>query len=240
MTARRRLRSLRTRLLVFIGVTLAVVCVAMALTTVFVQRSYLLGNLDDRVDNAAQRSLGGARLHPDQENSLAFLMESGHPSGMLAARLDDDGGVLTAEVVGQDAAPTALNDTQRTALDGIAADGTMHTVTVPGLGVYRITAVDSDGVRVLAGLPMDDVQQMINGLVVVEVVVAAAGLAVAGCVCAVVIRRQLRPSAGSPPPRSRSPAHPWTAARSRLSPGSRPGTPTPAARRARSAPRSTA
>jgi signal transduction histidine kinase len=193
MTAGRRLRSLRTRLLVFIGVTLAAVCAAMALTTVFVQRTYLLGNLDDRVDNAAQRSLGGARLHPEQEGSLAFLMESGHPTGMLAARLDDDGDLLTAEVVGQDAAPTALTDAQRATLDGTAMSGSMHTVTVPGLGTYRITAVDSDGVRVLVGLPMDDVQHMINGLVVVEVVVAAAGLAVAGCVCAVVIRRQLRP-----------------------------------------------
>ncbi|MFF4269796.1 ATP-binding protein [Streptomyces sp. NPDC001536] len=193
MTARRRLRSLRTRLLVFIGVTLAAVCVVMALTTVFVQRSYLLGNLDDRVHNAAQRSLGGARLHPDQGSSLAFLMESGHPSGMLAARLDEDGGVLTAEVVSQDAPPTALTDAQRAALEGTAMNGSTHTVTVPGLGTYRITAVDSDGVRVLAGLPMDDVQRLINGLVVVEVVVAATGLAVAGCVCAVVIRRQLRP-----------------------------------------------
>lgn len=193
MTPRRRPRSLRTRLLVFIGVTLAVVCAAMALTTVLVQRSYLLGNLDDRVDNAARRSLGGARLHPEQESSLAFLMESGHPTGMLAARLDDDGDLLTAETVSQDAAPTALTGAQRTSLDGIRPDGSMHTVTVPGLGAYRITAIDSDGVRVLAGLPMDDVQRMINGLAAVEAAVAGTGLAVAGCVCAVVIRRQLRP-----------------------------------------------
>ncbi|MEU6350405.1 ATP-binding protein [Streptomyces sp. NPDC047072] len=193
MTARPRLRSLRTRLLVFVGVTLVVVCAAMALTTVFVQRSYLLGNLDDRVQNAVQRSLGGARLHPESENGLDFLMESGHPAGMLAARPDADGGVLVAEVVGQDAAPRALSDTQRAALDGIATDGSMHTVTVPGLGTYRVTAVESDGVRVLAGLPMDDVQRMISGMVVVEVVVAVGGLAVSGALCAVVIRRQLRP-----------------------------------------------
>ena len=45
----------------------------------------------------------------------------------------------------------------------------------------------------LTGLPMDDVQDMIRGLVVVEAAVAAVGLTIAGCVCAVVIRRQLRP-----------------------------------------------
>ncbi|MGH1552672.1 hypothetical protein ACRAWF_13080, partial [Streptomyces sp. L7] len=84
-----------------------------------------------------------------------------------------------------------------------------HTRTVPGLGTYRITVLDDDnGVQVLAGLPMDDVQDMISGLVVVEAAVALTGLTVAGFLCAVVIRRQLRPPAGPPPPPSRSPRSP--------------------------------
>lgn len=191
--ARPRGGSLRTRLLVFISVVLVAVCAVMALTTVFAQRAYLLGNLDDRVTNAAERSLGGASLHPDLTQDLTFLNESGHPAGMLAARLDADGTVLAAATVGQDAPPQNLTETQIAALKGIATDGGLHTRTVPGLGTYRFTALGNNGVRVLTGLPMDDVQDMIGGLVVVEAVVAAAGLTVAGCVCAVVIRRQLRP-----------------------------------------------
>lgn len=196
MTARLRGRSLRTRLLFFIGVTLAVVCGAMAVTTVFAQHKYLLGNLDDRVSYAVERSQGGARLHPEQDTDLGFLNESGQPAGTLAARLAADGTLLTAQVVALDAAPQDLTSTQRSALAGIRADGRMHTRTLPGLGTYRITAIGGtgeNGVRVLTGLPMDDVQNMIRGLVVVEAVVAAVGLTVAGCVCAVVIRRQLRP-----------------------------------------------
>jgi two-component system OmpR family sensor kinase len=186
---------MRTQLLLFIGATLVAVCAAMALTTVFVQRAYLLGDLDDRVTSAAERSLGGAQLHPEFTDDLGFLDENGHPAGLLAARPNGDGDILSAEVVSQDAAPWNLTDAQRAALTGIAADGRKHTRTVPGLGTYRITVLDSDsdGVRVLTGLPMDDVQDMISGLVVVESVVAAAGLTVAGCVCAVVVRRQLRP-----------------------------------------------
>ncbi|WTJ01059.1 HAMP domain-containing histidine kinase [Streptomyces sp. NBC_00723] len=184
---------MRTRLLVFISVVLVAVCAVMALTTVFAQRAYLLGNLDDRVTNAAERSLGGASLHPGLTQDLTFLNESGHPAGMLAARLDADGTVLAAATVGQDAPPQNLTETQISALKGIATDGGLHTRAVPGLGTYRFTALDNNGVRVLTGLPMDDVQDMIGGLVVVEAVVAAAGLTVAGCVCAVVIRRQLRP-----------------------------------------------
>ncbi|MFJ7077484.1 sensor histidine kinase [Streptomyces sp. NPDC098781] len=192
-TTRGRLRSLRTRLLVFIGVTLVAVCAVMALTTVLVQRAYLLGNLDDRVENAAERSLGGARLHPELTADLSFLMESGHPTGMLAARLDDDGGVLAAELVGEDTAPRALTEAQRAALAGVRTAGGMHTTTIPGVGTYRVTVAESGGVRVLAGLPMDDVQHMISGMVMVEAAVAVTGLAVAGGICAVVIRRQLRP-----------------------------------------------
>ncbi|MFJ6081477.1 sensor histidine kinase [Streptomyces sp. NPDC092369] len=186
-------RSLRTRLLLFIGAVLVAVCAAMAVTTVYAQRAYLLGNLDQRVTEAADRSLGGASLHPDLDRDLAFLYESGHPAGMLAARLDDDGAVLAGAVVSQDAAPQALSDDQRAALKGLTADGAKHTRTVPGLGTYRLTVLDDDGVRVLAGLPMGDVQDLITRLMVVEAVVAVVGLGAAGVVCAVVVRRQLRP-----------------------------------------------
>ncbi|MGX1543668.1 sensor histidine kinase [Streptomyces adustus] len=186
-------RSLRARLLLSISATLAAVCAAMALTTVLVQRAYLLGNLDDRVTDAAEHSLGGAALHPELDRDLTFLGERGHPAGMLAARLDAHGGVLAAALVDEDAPPRNLTAAQSAALAHLAADGSPHTRSVPGLGAYRVTALEADGVRVLAGLPMDDVQDLIGRLVRVESGVAAAGLTAAGCVCAVVVRRQLRP-----------------------------------------------
>jgi two-component system OmpR family sensor kinase len=183
--------SLRTRLLLFVGAALVAVCAATTLTSVLAQRASLLGNLDDRVTDAAEGSLGGAALRPD----LTFLEESGHPAGMLAARLGADGEILTAATVGRNAPPRNLTDAQTAALTGIATDGSLHTRTVPGLGTYRVTALDDDGVRVLTGLPMDDVQGMIGGLAVVEAAVAAGGLTLAGSVCALVIRGQLRPLA---------------------------------------------
>ncbi|WP_234047005.1 sensor histidine kinase [Streptomyces adelaidensis] len=188
-----RSRSLRTRLLFFISATLVAVCVSMALVTVFAQRTSLLGALDERVTNAAERSLGGVSVGPRNHTDLAFLREQGQAVGTLAARLDDEGNITAAEVIAASGAPQALSAEQRTALDGIGADGSTQTRTVPGLGTYRITALSDDGLHVLTGLPMDDVQDMISGLVVVEAVVAGAGLTVAACVCAVVIRRQLRP-----------------------------------------------
>lgn len=61
-----------------------------------------------------------------------------------------------------------LGAAQRSALGGIEANGSLYTRTVPGLGTYRVTALDGGGRPVLTGLPMDDVQDMIRGLVVVE------------------------------------------------------------------------
>ena len=186
-------RSLRTRLLLFIGAILVAVCAAMALTTVFAQRSYLLGNLDQRVTDAAERSQGGLQRRSGDDTDLGFLNERGQAVGTLAARFGEDGHILAAEVVTHDGGQQTLSATQRAALDGITTDGSLHTRTVPGLGSYRVTALGGDGVPVLTGLPMGDVQDMIGRLVAVEGVVAAVGLTAAGCVCAVVIRRQLRP-----------------------------------------------
>ncbi|GHI02347.1 sensor histidine kinase [Streptomyces cellostaticus] len=193
MSRRPRSRSLRTRLLTLVTVTLACVCATLALTTVLAQRASLTGSLDERLDSAAERSVDGAALHPEHPADLAFLHRGGHPEGLLAARLDAAGHIVSAAVVTQDAAPRTLSSAQRTALTGIPADGSVHTRTVPGLGTYRLTALDASGIRVLTGLPMDDLLDTLGRLAETEAVVSAAGLAVAVGACAVVIRRRLRP-----------------------------------------------
>ncbi|MGA6219507.1 sensor histidine kinase [Streptomyces umbrinus] len=190
-------RSLRSRLPLLVGVTLVAVCAVTALTVFLVQRAYLLGDLDQRVTNTAERVQGGTHgtteAGPDADTDLAFLDQRGQAVGTIGGTLDVDGYVSAARVVPQDGDPRNLNAAQRAALDGIEADGSLHTRTVPGLGTYRVTALADSGQAVLTGLPMDGVRHMIRDLVVIEATVAVVGLAAAGCVCAVVIRRQLRP-----------------------------------------------
>ncbi|MFI0510139.1 ATP-binding protein [Streptomyces sp. WSLK1-5] len=261
--ARTRKWPLGTRLLVRVGATLVVVCVATGVLTVLLQRAHLMGALDDRVLDSAQRALGAASSPPDSEDDPAARTMTGQPAGTLSARLDGKGAVVSATVVvldvpaqnahawntgtqntgtqntgtqntgtqntgtqntgtqntgtqntgtqntgtqntgtqslgtqntgTQNTGTQSLGTDQRTALAGIRADGAVHTRTVPGLGTYRVTVLVDGDVRVLAGLPVDEVQDMIRTLVAIEAGVAAAGLAVAGGVCAVVVRRQLRP-----------------------------------------------
>ncbi|MGK3938736.1 ATP-binding protein [Streptomyces caeruleatus] len=231
--ARTRKWPLGTRLLVRVGATLVVVCVATGVLTVLLQRAHLMGALDDRVLDSAQRALGAASSPPDSEDDPAARTMTGQPAGTLSARLNGKGAVVSATVVvldvpaqnahawntgtqntgtqntgtqntgtqntgtqntgTQNTGTQSLGTDQRTALAGIRADGAVHTRTVPGLGTYRVTVLVDGDVRVLAGLPVDEVQDMIRTLVAIEAGPAGAGLAVAGGVCAVVVRRQLRP-----------------------------------------------
>ncbi|MGP2435932.1 sensor histidine kinase [Streptomyces sp. JW3] len=187
--------SLRTRLVLFLSVLLCAVCAAMGITTILVQRAHLLADLDQRVQDAVARGQGGARHRAGGATDLSFLGEQGQSAGTVAARLADaaGGSVTAAEVVTEDGGREALTAAQRAALAGLSADGALHTRTVPGLGTYRVTAVAGAGAPVLAGLPMEHVQDAVHRMAVTEAVIAGAGLLVAGCGCAVVVRRELRP-----------------------------------------------
>ncbi|MFJ1968846.1 ATP-binding protein [Streptomyces sp. NPDC087903] len=193
MSARPRGRSLRTRLLVVVGGVFVGVCLAMALTTVLTQRAYLLDRLDQRVANAAERVQVAVRTGAGSDTDLGFPTGQGRTVGTLTARLDDDGDVMAAEVVTRDGGSRALTARQRVPLAGIKADGSSHSRTVPGLGAYRVSALDADGSLVLTGLPLGEVEGMLRNLIAVEAGVAGAGLVVAVGVCAVVVRSQLRP-----------------------------------------------
>ncbi|MFJ7967549.1 sensor histidine kinase [Streptomyces sp. NPDC096324] len=190
----RRNRSLRTRLLVLVGLALFAVCVTTAFTAVLTQRAYLLGDLDRRVAEAAERGRDGVLDGgPGSDTGLGPFDGRGLPTGTITARLDAGGTVVAAEVVTRSGGPRALRAAQRSALAGIEPDGTPHTRTVPGLGAYRALALDGGGRPVLTALPMGGVQEAVRGLAVVETVVAAGAVTVAGSVCAVVVRRRLRP-----------------------------------------------
>ncbi len=88
----------------------------------------------------------------------------------------------------------ALTAEQQAAVTAVPADGTVQTRAVPGLGDYRLTAhTDGNGDVVVAGLPLAGVEDTVGRLVMLEIVVAGAGLVVAGIVGSVVVRRSLAP-----------------------------------------------
>ncbi|KOV69224.1 sensor histidine kinase [Streptomyces sp. MMG1121] len=189
---RTRTRPLRTRLLLLVTATLAGGCLVLALTAVLAQRAFLMGALDERVDAVAHGVTGAAR-HRAHPADLAFLGTGGQPDGLLAARSDTGGTVLAAAVVRGDGGPRPLTADQRAALSGVPDDGSPHTRTVPGLGAYRVTVLDTGGIRVLAGLPLDDVRHTLGRLVRAEAAATGVVLLLAGGGCTLAVRWQLRP-----------------------------------------------
>lgn len=191
--SRPRGRSLRTRLVVFMSAVLVLVCGTTAAATAVVQQRLLLRDLDEQVAEAAERSQQVVDRYPEGPRWPGAPKVRGETAGTLAARFDGDGDLLTATVIADDGYPRFLSDAQRAAVEDVTADGKPHTRTVPGLGDYRLTVLTDGTVPVLVGLPMADVQRVTRALMLVEAVIAAVGLTLAGTVCAVVVRRKLRP-----------------------------------------------
>ncbi|WP_244963045.1 sensor histidine kinase [Nocardioides dongkuii] len=122
----------------------------------------------------------------------------GQGVGTLTAFLFEDyeaglGDVLVQEEDGG----TARQQLSAAALDvlgDVPVDGEPHDVELPGLGSYRVIAVAEGGSSaVVAGLPTDDVDDVVGTLVAWEVVLVLLGGLVASVAGLLVVRRQLRP-----------------------------------------------
>ncbi|WP_374118938.1 sensor histidine kinase [Streptomyces odontomachi] len=132
---------------------------------------------------------------------LDFVSKGPQELGTIGATLDDSGRITRAVVseeqssastAGQ-AKAVALTSAQRSALGDTARDGRPHTVDLPGLGGYRVKAVQGERGSYLVGLPTESVTNTLNTLVAVEVSVTGAGLLAASLAGAAIVGVALRP-----------------------------------------------
>jgi two-component system OmpR family sensor kinase len=86
-----------------------------------------------------------------------------------------------------------LDDRLVTALGRVRADGEAHTVSLPGLGHYRVLVTPVQGGDLAVGLPTEDTDDVVSNLVWWEVLLALLAVAGAGGAATFVVRRQLRP-----------------------------------------------
>ncbi|AXK37669.1 sensor histidine kinase [Streptomyces armeniacus] len=185
----------------------AVVCAVIGTVTTIALRSYLYGQLDDRVQASAVRSAGLPPHGP--EGALDFVAMPGQELGTVGARVSggsaagEGGGggeVLRGAIFTDDTARSApgeradpLTPAQTAALNDVPRDGRPHTVDLPGLGAYRVDSARTPAGAILVGLPLDSVQDTLGTLVVVELCVAAGGVVAAGVAGAAMVRIALRP-----------------------------------------------
>jgi two-component system OmpR family sensor kinase len=98
-------------------------------------------------------------------------------------------------VLGADGTPRDIGSHEDNELLDLPTDGQPHTRHIGGVGVYRLIAVqrpDSDAVFI-TGLPLEEVNATLVRLGWIELVVAAAGLMVAGAASTLIVRATMRP-----------------------------------------------
>ncbi|MGH8791860.1 MAG: sensor histidine kinase [Stackebrandtia sp.] len=191
--------SLRTRLVASSIALIAVVAAVIAVVTTVALRSYMHYQLDRdlREDVAAAERMPASDLKFGEEPTKYVLVNPGQPVKTITAQ-QFDGEIVTAVMsdetpVGADPADhmVLLNDEQKQALQEIPLDGQAHTVDVPGLGGYRAQST-SNGTLILA-YPLSEVDETLKTLILVEVIVTAAGLVAAGLAGAAMVDISLRP-----------------------------------------------
>src|SRR5947209_5995591 len=203
---KRRVWSLRLRLLVGQVVVLAVVCVGITAATELALLHHLVAQLDGQLAGASYRS---ALMYPEPKRPAwhheshfyprpgpgpRFLDAPGQPAGMVAAVISNghavDAGYLTSS-----GSRSALTPTAQTQLEHIAGSRTPVTLDLDGLGRYRVVAAPSrsGGDVIVTGLSMAGVDATMIEMLVILGIVTLVALIAATTAGVIIIRRALSP-----------------------------------------------
>jgi two-component system, OmpR family, sensor kinase len=210
--------TLRARLVAALVAVLLVVCLVLGSVTVLALRSFLVGQLDDRLGAASHRAAtyqdnpsgsddtganggtpgsgpGGGQGRP-RDGLPPGLLAPGQGAGTFAAQVSG-GTILAAGILDESGNPVAVTSTAiTTALLSIPAGDRPRTVELPGLGAYRVVAADDpdgDGSTLVTGLPMAPVTSTVYRLALTITLVALGGVVIAAFLVLFVVRLSLRP-----------------------------------------------
>jgi two-component system OmpR family sensor kinase len=167
-------------------------------TTTLALRQFLYSRLDREVVDANNRFVAvqtgqfrppGSAGQPLPRDTF-FLGPVQGPRTLGA--IVRDGVVQRAEVTSRGGGAATLPVADGALLAALPADG-RPTSTDLSLGAYRVVATQAGGTTYVLGQPAGDAQDVIDGLVLIEVIVIGLALVGAGVAGAVLVRRELRP-----------------------------------------------
>lgn len=189
-------RTLTGRLVVTAIALVALVTVLMAVVTTLAMSQNLASRLDQQLTSTQQRALrpGGGR-QPTPGGGGHGGVRRPYELGTLLVDLNGpsgEGGVLTDD--GNNGALESLDEFALASLRKVPADGEPTTVSLGKRGDYRVVVdQDADGDTLAVGLSLRDVQSTTQTLLVRSLLLALAGVALAGLIGTFLVRRQLRP-----------------------------------------------
>ncbi|MEV6909941.1 ATP-binding protein [Amycolatopsis sp. NPDC051071] len=186
--------SLRTKLTGSMVLLLAFVCLVIGVASEIALRSFLVDRIDGQLSAASARAHDYANRPPDEPRGPGPdpLNAPGQASGTLSLRFTGDR-VLYAGVLSIQGLPQGLSAEQEAGLRSLPVDRRPVTMTLGGLGDYRVRAVSIPGGSVVTGLPLGPMQDTLTTVGWILSGVAAAGVLGAGFVGAFAVRRTLRP-----------------------------------------------
>ena len=180
----------------------ALVAVLLSTFTALAARTLLLTSIDQQLDGVSTRALrgdpGGQRGPRDQ------LLIPGQPPGTLAAAVASNGSGRLGQIIASDGQLVPMPAVSLDAIAGLDVDRGKQTVTLPGLGRYRlvgrkVNVITSDGVtegQAFWGIPLELVDHQLAQLIGLETVLT--GLAIGGAVVALADRRPPEPPPAQP------------------------------------------
>jgi len=184
-------------------VALAGILVATA--TTLAMRDQLTDQLDSQVLATAERGQRPFDYHPrgglppsdDFDDDGPRFGEPddfdvrGQGPGTLTAYYGEDR--IGGYVIATSGERLPLSSSALEELDAVPVDGEIHSVDLPALDGYRVTAVDHGDEKTVFGLPTHDIEEAVESLVGLELLFTLGGVFAAGGIGLVLVRRQLRP-----------------------------------------------
>lgn len=193
--------TLRNKLVVSIMAIIVVVCAVVGVTTEIFLSRYLMKQLDGQVHTASEFVWGPGDRSGRTLPSCTGTTRQGGPGGLgqaaysLTAVIVDDQ-VVNAWTVNPKSSTgcTALSDEAAAVLLSVTPGSGPQTVTVPGLdSSYRVESNTRNGVTVVNGLSMAQVQGSLFQLGMILLIVTAVALVIGAFAVIWIVRRSLRP-----------------------------------------------
>ncbi|TAJ50341.1 MAG: HAMP domain-containing histidine kinase [Herbiconiux sp.] len=178
----------RTLILSVLGL-IALAGVIIGLVSTLALNGVLLNQLDGQLTEASDRTI---RQVTSQGPQPGFSL--GQASGTMVVVVSG-GSATDGIVLDQNGQAQSLPAAALTSLDGVEASREPVTVSIDGLGTYRIESqvVTTAGDIVVTGLPLADVDSTISRQIVVTVIVTLSVMLLAGIVGLLILRFALRP-----------------------------------------------
>lgn len=194
----RRPWSLQTRLMVAITAIVALILVGIALAISAFLGQILQENLNSKLRETANLTLQslirvqGPPGASDDVTASHVLTDGRQPEGVVLV-MSAGNDPATGAVVASDNTVDSLTADQ---IDGVVNEIDhlgYDSLTIKGLGEYRVYAYQWQEYIAVVGLPLSDVQGTIAQIVTAILLVTAAGLIVVGGAIALIVRAGLKP-----------------------------------------------